>query len=57
MNVDQMLGVLKEHEALESDARVALLLPAIVHLRGHPLNVSFIIFEGCLNLGYRIADL
>ena len=61
MQVNLMFFVLHEHETLEADAWVALLLPALVHLGGHPLDVRVVILERWLNLGqlflHREADM
>ena len=43
MQVNLVLPIQQEHEALEADARVALLLSAIFHLRVHPIDISFVI--------------
>ena len=51
MQVNRMLFVLHEHETLEADAWVALLLLAIVHLSGHPFDVRVVILERWLDLG------
>ena len=57
MQVNLMFFVLHEHETLEADAWVALLLPALVHLGGHPLDVRVVILERWLNLGQLFLHL
>ena len=50
MQVDRMLSVLKEHEALEANAWITLLVFAAVALQSHPLDVRLIVFEVGLQL-------
>ena len=45
-----MLSVLEEHEALEANAWITLLVFAIVALQSHPLDVCVIVFEAGLQL-------
>ena len=45
-----MLSVLKEHEALEANAWIALLVFTTVTLQSHPLDVCVVVFEAGLQL-------
>ena len=51
MKVNLMLNVLHKHETLEADTWVALVLPVVVPLDGHPLDVRVVILERWLDLG------
>lgn len=50
MQVDRMLSVLEEHEALEANAWITLLVFAAFALQSHPLDVSVVVFDAGLQL-------
>lgn len=57
MEVNRVLNVLHEHEAFEPDARVALLLLAVVHLSRHPLDKRLVVLETWLYFRKLFLDL